>query len=148
MTSKPSIDIIVPAFNEEDCVQELFERLRALFDKENGYEFRVLIVENGSTDKTFDKLQQFNKEDSRFKIIKLVRNFRMDGGLTAGLQFACGDAVVFMTADLQDPPEIISEFLRLWEQGYKNIYADVRKRNGIPLVRKFNSYYESLCTDR
>lgn len=132
--------MIVPAFNEEDCVQELYERLCSLFNKENEYEFRVLIVENGSTDDTFQKLYDIHCKDPRFKIIKLVRNFRMDGGLTAGLNFASGDAVIFMTADLQDPPEVISEFLRFWEQGYKNIYAEIKKRKGTPLMRKFNSF--------
>lgn len=140
MNHKLSIDVIVPAFNEEDCVQELYERLCSLFNKENEYEFRVLIVENGSTDDTFQKLYDIHCKDPRFKIIKLVRNFRMDGGLTAGLNFASGDAVIFMTADLQDPPEVISEFLRFWEQGYKNIYAEIKKRKGTPLMRKFNSF--------
>jgi dolichol-phosphate mannosyltransferase len=77
--------------------------------------------------------------DLRFKIIKLSRNFRMDGGLTAGLEFATGDACIWMTADLQDPPENISMFLREWENGYKSVYGIVTKRVGTSVVRKINS---------
>ena len=72
-------------------------------------------------------------------MIKLSRNFRMDGGLTAGLEFVTGDACVLMTADLQDPPEMISVFLRKWEEGYENIYGVVEKRIGTNILRRINS---------
>lgn len=137
--NKNLIEIIIPAFNEEDCIQELANRLIELFNREENYDFRVLFIENGSTDSTLDRLVELNDLDSRFLIVKLARNFKMDGGLTAGLHYAAGDAVVFMTADLQDPPELISNFLRLWEQGYKNIFGKVQKRSGINLLRRVNS---------
>jgi glycosyltransferase involved in cell wall biosynthesis len=85
--------------------------------------WEVFIVENGSTDSTWDKLKNVTATNLNFKVIKLSRNFRMDGGLTAGLEYIKGDACVLMTADLQDPPEMISEFLRKWEEGYENIYS-------------------------
>jgi len=84
-------------------------------------------------------LLKISRDDLRFKIIKLSRNFRMDGGLTAGLDYVSGDACVLMTADLQDPPELISDFLRLWEKGYENVFGIVTKREGTGLIRKLNS---------
>ena len=96
-------------------------------------------VENGSIDSTWVKLQAIAKKDSRFKILKLSRNFRMDGGLTAGLDFIKGDACVLMTADLQDPPELIPQFLRYWEQGYENIFGVITKREGTGPIRTMNS---------
>jgi glycosyltransferase involved in cell wall biosynthesis len=136
---KKLISIIIPAYNEEECVEELSNRLKNLFAKEGSYDFEVIIVENGSLDSTWEKLQQMAKSDARFKILKLSRNFRMDGGLTAGLDFVSGDACVLMTADLQDPPELISDFLRKWEEGWENIYGVVTKRGGTGPLRRMNS---------
>ena len=136
---KKLISLIIPAYNEEDCVDELFGRLTKVFANESNYDFEVVIVENGSIDTTWVKLQEIASKDKRFKILKLSRNFRMDGGLTAGLDFVKGDACVLMTADLQDPPELIPEFLRLWEQGYENIYGVITKREGTGPIRTMNS---------
>lgn len=136
---KKLISIIIPAYNEEDCVQELSKRLQSLFAKESNYDFEAIIVENGSLDSTWEKLKQIANSDSRFRILKLSRNFRMDGGLTAGLDYVSGDACVLMTADLQDPPELISDFLRKWEEGWENIYGVVTKREGTGPIRTMNS---------
>lgn len=137
--TKKLISVIIPAYNEEECVDELANRLQQVMLIESTYEFEIFIVENGSIDSTWDKLKVISSSDSRFKIIKLSRNFRMDGGLTAGLEFVTGEACVLMTADLQDPPEMISDFLRLWEQGFENIYGVITKRDGTGLIRKMNS---------
>ena len=137
--SKKLISIIIPAYNEEDCIDELCRRLRNVADSEIAYDFEIFIIENGSVDRTWEKLQEVAELDLRFKIIKLSRNFRMDGGLTAGLNYVNGAACVLMTADLQDPPELISDFLRLWEQGYENIYGVITKRDGTGPIRKLNS---------
>ena len=136
---KKTVSVIIPAYNEEDCVEELVGRLTNVFQVEAHYQFEVFIVENGSEDRTWEKLEVIAKSDNRFKVIKLSRNFRMDGGLTAGLDFVNGDACVLMTADLQDPPELISEFLRKWEAGWENVYGIVQKRSGTNLIRKVNS---------
>ena len=138
-----SIDIVIPAYNEEDCIPELVKRLKLLFDKEGNYSWRAIIVENGSTDKTWELLQTAAENDERIVTVRLSRNFHMDGGLTAGLDFVTADAAVFMTADLQDPPEAISDFLRVWEQGIHNVYGKVAERQGTGPLRKFNSqaYY-------
>ena len=137
--SKRLISLIIPAYNEEDCVDELATRLSKVFDSEPQYDFEAIIVENGSIDSTWQKLQLISEVDSRFKVLKLSRNFRMDGGLTAGLDYINGDACILMTADLQDPPELISTFLRKWEEGYENIYGIVTKREGTGPIRTMNS---------
>jgi dolichol-phosphate mannosyltransferase len=136
---KKLVSVVIPAYNEEDCIEELANRLDLLVQKENNYMWEIFIVENGSTDSTWDKLKNVTATNSNFKVIKLSRNFRMDGGLTAGLEYIKGDACVLMTADLQDPPEMISEFLRKWEEGYENIYAVIKKRTGTNLIRRINS---------
>jgi dolichol-phosphate mannosyltransferase len=136
---KQTISLIIPAYNEEDCIHELYTRLRLVFSKENKYNFEVFFIENGSQDQTWKQLEIIAKQDFRIKVIQLSRNFQMDGGLTAGLDFVTGDACVLMTADLQDPPELISEFLRKWEDGWENIYGVVEKRTGTKMIRKLNS---------
>lgn len=138
-TDKKLISIIVPAYNEEDCVAELARRLALVFDANPKYDFEAIIIENGSVDNTWTLLQAIHNNDPRFKIIQLARNFRMDGGLTAGLHYASGDAAVLMTADLQDPPELITDFVRKWEEGYQNIYMIVTRRKGTGPIRRFNS---------
>ena len=139
LVKKKLVSIVVPAYNETDCVDELALRLTTVFDMESDYDWEVVVVENGSIDDTWNKLQRIHEHDHRFKIVRLARNFRMDGGLTAGLNFVSGDACVLMTADLQDPPELIHEFLRNWENGYENIYGVVTERQGTGPIRTFNS---------
>jgi len=134
-----SVSLIIPAYNEEDCVDELALRLKVVFESENNYIWQAVIVENGSIDSTWMKLSKIAEDDSRFKIIRLSRNFKMDGGLTAGLDYITSDACILMTADLQDPPELIPTFLRKWEEGYENIYGIVSERQGTNLIRRFNS---------
>lgn len=134
-----SVDIVVPAYNEADCIVELVRRLKAVFESEPHYTWRAIIVENGSTDSTWQLLCEQATLDPRICAVRLARNFRMDGGLTAGLDYATADAVVFMTADLQDPPEAIPLFLREWEHGAHNVYGLVTERQGTGPVRRMNS---------
>jgi dolichol-phosphate mannosyltransferase len=136
---KKLVSVVVPAYNETECVDELARRLGAVFDAEPDYDFEAIIVENGSEDDTWQKLLAIRDQDPRFKVLKLARNFRMDGGLTAGLEHASGDAAVLMTADLQDPPELIPAFIRKWEEGYENVYMVVSERQGTGLLRRLNS---------
>ncbi len=133
------ISVIVPAYNETDCVDELARRLGGVFDDLSAYEWEAIIIENGSIDDTYEKLVAIRRRDPRFKIVQLARNFRMDGGITAGLSYASGDAAVIMTADLQDPPELIAQFVAKWEEGYENIYGIVTERQGTGPIRTFNS---------
>ena len=146
--TKKLISIVVPAFNEEDCIDELARRLTAVMDELTSYQFEALIVENGSTDKTWSLLQKIATSDGRFKPIRLSRNFGMDGGVTAGLELATGDACVIMTADLQDPPELIVEFVEKWEAGYENIFMIVEKRSTSNILRRINSKLFYFMADR
>ncbi|MGK2938013.1 MAG: glycosyltransferase family 2 protein [Solirubrobacteraceae bacterium] len=133
------ISIVIPAYNEEGNVDELARRLAAVFEEEPQYDFEVLLVENGSEDATYDRALAVHARDPRFKVVQLARNFRMDGGLTAGLAHAHGDACVLMAADLQDPPELIHDFLRKWEEGYEIVYQVVTERQGTGPIRTLNS---------
>lgn len=133
------VSIVIPLYNEEGNVDELARRLQAVFAENPGYDFEVIAVENGCEDTTYEKLLAVRDRDPRFKILQLARNFRMDGGLTAGLQYAAGDAAVLMTADLQDPPELITQFIEKWEEGYDSVAMVVTRREGTGALRKFNS---------
>jgi glycosyltransferase involved in cell wall biosynthesis len=133
------VSIVTPVFDEEDNVGELTARLQDVFVANPGYDFEVIAVENGSTDATYERLVESNAGDPRFRIVRLARNFGPDGGVTAGLSYASGDAAVIMCADLQDPPELITTFIDYWERGYENVFQIVTRRPGASLVRRLNS---------
>ena len=133
------ISIVIPAYNEEDCVQELVSRLKAVFALLPEHDFEVVLIENGSIDRTWELLSQVHAVDPRFKVVQLSRNFGMDGGITAGLDYISGDAAVIMSADLQDPPELIPRMVEKWEEGYENVYQVVTKRRGTRPLRRMNS---------
>jgi len=133
---KKLISIVIPAYNEESVVGELKTRLQNIMNTCPDYNFEVIIVENGSGDSTFEQLISIHHEDPRFKIVQLSRNFGCDGGITAGLAYARGDAAVIMNADLQDPPELIPRFIEEWEAGHEIIYGVIQKREGVNLIRR------------
>lgn len=137
--AKKLISVVVPAYNEEACLRELSRRLTQVFAIEKKYDFEIVIVDNGSSDKTWVILEELHQMDQRFKIVQLSRNFGADGGVTAGLHQASGDACVILMADLQEPPELISTMLRKWEEGFENIYGLVTRRRGANLIRRINS---------
>jgi polyisoprenyl-phosphate glycosyltransferase len=136
---KKLISIVTSAFNERENVTELARQLRAVFQENPSYDFEVIMVENGSTDATYESMLNIREEDPRFKIVRLSRNFRMDGGITAGLRYAQGDAAVIMTSNLQDRPSTITQFIVKWEEGYENVYGIVKRRPGKGILRRFNS---------
>jgi polyisoprenyl-phosphate glycosyltransferase len=136
---KKLISIVIPAYNEESVVEELKKRLQGVMDNCLNYDFEVIIVENGSFDTTFERFISINHEDNRFKIIQLSRNFGCDGGITAGLEYAKGDAAVIMNADLQDPPELIPQFIKKWEDGFEIVYGVILKREGVNFIRRLLS---------
>jgi len=133
---KKMISIIIPAYNEEAVIGELKKRLQQIMNQCKNYDFEVIIVENGSADTTFEQLISVHHEDPRFKIVQLSRNFGCDGGITAGLAYAKGDAAVIMNADLQDPPELIPSFIQKWKSGYEIVYGVIQKREGVNVIRR------------
>jgi len=143
---KKLISIVIPAFNEEEGLNELKRRLQKVLDNLDKYSFEVIIVDNGSSDNTYKKLLEIRNEDKRFKVIRLSKNFNCDGGISAGLKYAKGDAAVIMNADLQDPPEIIPRFIEKWEHGYDIIYGIIKKRVGASTLRKIVSsvFYQMI----
>jgi glycosyltransferase involved in cell wall biosynthesis len=137
--ARKKVSIVVPAYNEQESVGELARRLNEVFAANPAYDFEVIIVENGSADATWPRLQEIVAQDPRYRAVRLSRNFGCDGGLTAGMKYATGDAVVIMAADLQDPPEMITPFIKKWEEGYEIVYQIVTKRTGTNFLRRMNS---------
>ena len=113
MTEKKRISVAIPAYNESANVPALAERLRKVFDQDldGSYDLEVVICENGSFDDTWQVLATEHDRDPRFKVVQLRRNFHMEGGMMAALAHVTGDACVIMSADLQDPPELIPAML-------------------------------------
>ena len=140
------ISIIIPAYNEEDSLPYLYERLTKLIDDIKDYEFEILFVNDGSKDKTLGIIKEYRKKDNRFAYVNLSRNFGKEIAMIAGLDYAKGDAVVFMDADLQDPPELLPELIKYWEEGYDDVYARRKTRDGETFLKKFTSkmYYRVL----
>lgn len=140
------ISIIVPAYNEEESIPYLEKRLVALMDNMKNYEFEVLFVNDGSKDKTLELIKELRKRDNRFCYVNFSRNFGKEVAMIAGLDYATGDAVILIDADLQDPPELIPELVKYWEQGYDDVYAKRKSRKGETFLKKFTSkmYYKVL----
>jgi glycosyltransferase involved in cell wall biosynthesis len=143
---KKFISVVIPAFNEEAVLDELERRLLGVMTANTSYGFEVIVVENGSSDSTFQKLMQMHFKDSRFKVVQLSRNFGYEGAITAGLKYAKGNAAVMMCADLQDPPEMITQFIKKWEEGYEVVYAMIQKREGVSELRKilYSNFYRVI----
>ena len=139
------ISIIVPTYNEEETLNLLYERLNPIIDK-NNYEFEVLFVNDGSKDNTLDIIRKLREKDSRISYIDFSRNFGKEIAMMAGMDYAKGDAIIFMDADLQDPPELIPELVKYWEQGYDDVYARRKSRQGETFFKKITSkaYYKIL----
>ncbi len=140
------ITIIIPAYNEEESLPMLYERLNKLMEEMSNYEFEILFVNDGSKDKTIDIIKNLREKDKRICYVDFARNFGKEIAMIAGLDYATGDCVVFMDADLQDPPELIPELVKYWEEGYDDVYAKRRSRKGETWLKKFTSkmYYRVL----
>lgn len=131
------MSVVIPAWNEEECVDELARRLGLVAAQlADRYDFEFLVIENGSRDSTFVRLLDIRARDPRFKIVRFSRNFGIEGAITAGLRCIEGDAAIIMCADLQDPPELIPELIASWESGYQNVYGIIRSRSDESRLRK------------
>ncbi len=140
------ISIIIPAYNEEESLPILYDRIKKLMDDMNNYDFEVLFVNDGSKDKTIQIIKEMRRNDNRICYVDFSRNFGKEIAMIAGLDYATGDCVIFMDADLQDPPELIPELVKYWEEGYDDVYAKRRSRKGETWLKKFTSamYYRVL----
>ena len=129
IVSAPEYSLVIPVFNEQEVLPALFERLKLLLEHLDG-EAEVILVDDGSRDESLAYMTQAAARDPRFKVLQLSRNFGHQIAITAGLDFAAGNAVVVMDADLQDPPEVTLELARRWRQGFDVVYAVRRARGG------------------
>ena len=130
------ISVVIPAYNEEESLPILYDRMKKLMDNMENYEFEILFVNDGSKDKTINIIKQLRAEDKRICYVDFSRNFGKEIAMIAGLDYATGDCVIFMDADLQDPPELIPELVKYWEEGYDDVYAKRKSRKGETWLRK------------
>lgn len=130
------ITIIIPCYNEERSLPLLYERLNEVSEQLPQYAWEFLLVNDGSRDNTLQIMRSLRSRDSQVCYIDLSRNFGKERAMLAGLDFATGDAVIIMDADLQQPPEIIPQMLKLWEEGYEDVYARRLTRTGEPWLRR------------
>ncbi len=140
------ISILIPAYNEEPVIEKLIRRLDTLASEARDYEFEFLFINDGSKDKTLEIIRQYAEKDSRVSYINLSRNFGKETAMIAGLDHVRGDATVIIDADLQDPPELIPEMIRFWQEGYDDVYAKRRSRKGETWLKRSTSkaYYKTL----
>jgi glycosyltransferase involved in cell wall biosynthesis len=135
--SRPiGISVVVPVHNEWIGIEEFFHALQAVLDGVAPLSYEVIFIDDGSDDRTIEKLMAFRAADDRVKVIRLSRNFGKDVALSAGLEYARGDAVIPIDADLQDPPELIPEMIAKWREGFDVVYAARRSRVGDSLIRR------------
>lgn len=140
------ISIIIPAYNEEEALPALMDRITKFADDTKDYDFEFLFVNDGSKDRTIELIKEYREKDKRVCYVDFARNFGKETAMKAGIDYATGDAVVFLDADLQDPPEIITEMIKYWEEGYDDVYAQRKSRKGETWMKKFTSkmYYKIL----
>ena len=124
------ISVIVPMYYEEEVAEECYKRLNNVLTNIDNYTHEIIFINDGSKDKTLDILIGIANKYKNVKVISFSRNFGHQCAVTAGLQYVTGDAIVIIDADLQDPPELIPEMLKIWEDGYEVIYGKRKSRKG------------------
>ncbi len=140
------VSILIPAYNEEEVLYALYDRLQKVMNKLGNYDFEVLLINDGSKDNTLNILRELRKKDNRICYINLSRNYGKETAMIAGLDYVTGDCCIILDADLQDPPELIEDMLKYWEEGYDDVYAKRKSRAGESFMKKFTSslFYKTL----
>jgi len=133
----PRFCVVVPVYNEEDNIAEFHRRLSLVMNELGAWQ--VIYVNDGSADETLTLLLHLQEIDEHVGVVNLSRNFRKEAALTAGLDHACGEAVIVTDADLQDPPEVIPQLVACWEEGYDVVYAQRRQRAGETWLKKLTA---------
>ena len=139
-SNQPLISIVVPAYNEEEVLTEFHETVDKTLSK-LAIDLEIVYVNDGSTDATLDIINALRANDKRITLIDLSRNFGKEIALSAGLHKAAGDAVVVIDADLQDPPELIPELIKEWQNGYDVVYAKRTVRDGESILKKSTAHF-------
>lgn len=140
------VTLLIPCYNEEESLPLLYQALMQLMADNDGYQWEVLLVNDGSNDNTLSLIQSYRQKDDRFCYIDLSRNFGKEAAMLAGFDYATGDCLVIMDADLQHPPTLIPEMLLHWEKGFDDVYAKRESRGKESRLRKHLSllYYNIL----
>lgn len=140
------ISVVIPMYYEEEVAKECYNRMSGVLSKIEGYEYEIICVNDGSKDKTLPILEEIAQNDNRVKVISFARNFGHQCAVTAGLKYVTGDCAVIIDADLQDPPELIPEMLKLWEEGNEVIYGKRKTREGESAFKLFTAkmFYKTL----
>lgn len=143
---KKKVTILIPCYNEEASLPALRSALVSMMEQNERYDWEILMINDGSKDNTLSIIKDFRKTDHRFAYIDLSRNFGKEAAMLAGFDYAKGDCMVIMDADLQDPPFLIPEMIKYWEEGYDDVYAKRRTRGKESWLRKRLSlaYYSLL----
>jgi len=141
-----TVTILIPCYNEQASLGDLHQALTQLMVQQPGYQWQVLFINDGSKDDTLSVIKSIHKQDSRFGYVSLSRNFGKEAAMLAGFDYAFGDCVVIMDADLQHPPSVIPQMLEQWEGGYDDVYARRTDRGREPLLRRVFTlaYYRLL----
>jgi hypothetical protein cdiviTM7_00995 len=139
---------MIPAYNEEKVLPKLFNRLNKLSQNESNYLFEFLFINDGSKDSTMKLISKKSTIDNRISYINLSRNFGKERAMLAGFDYAKGDAIVIIDADLQDPPELIPNMISLWEEGYDDVYAKRESREGETWLKKATSKWFYSILDK
>lgn len=139
------LSLVVPAFNEEEAMEQSFERTYRTMSS-IGYPFEIIYIDDGSRDRTWEIISRLAREHEEVKALRFSRNFGHQLAVTAGMDEAKGDAVIIMDADLQDPPEVIADMVKAWEQGADIAYGKRLHRKGETAAKKFTAwcYYRLL----
>ena len=140
------ISVIIPMYYEEEVVNECYNRMTDVLSKIENYDYEIICINDGSKDKTLQILEEIASKDSRLKVISFARNFGHQCAVTAGLKYVTGDCAVIIDADLQDPPELIPEMLKLWEEGNEVIYGKRKTREGESVFKLLTAkmFYKTL----
>jgi dolichol-phosphate mannosyltransferase len=140
------LSIVIPMYYEEEVVNECYTRLEKVVTNLEGYEYEIIFVNDGSKDKTLELLTEIAKENKNVKIVSFARNFGHQAAVTAGLKEVTGDVILIIDADLQDPPELIPDMLKLWEEGNEVIYGERKSREGESKFKLFTAsmFYKTL----
>ncbi len=132
------LSIVIPVYNEEGNISLIYDRIYKTMKKIK-INYEIIFINDGSTDKSYDIMKSINKNDKKVKLINFSRNFGHHIAVTAGMDYATGDAVVLMDCDLQDPPELIPDLIKKWEEGYKIIYTTGQYLKNISFFKRITS---------
>ncbi len=140
------ISVVVPMYYEEEIVGECYSELKGVLTSIKNYDYEIVFVNDGSRDKTLELLEKIAKKNNKVKIVSLSTNFGHQAAVSAGLTVVSGDAIVIIDADLQDPPSLIPDMLKLWEDGYEIVYGKRKKRDGESAFKLFTAkmFYKIL----